>query len=70
MSIQCTYTNEDVIVAQWIIIWFLCSVFIVSWAFVSEAHSEPFPVASIVKNSDKNNHMETSDYGHVVFVEE
>ena len=66
MSIQCTYTNEDVIVAQWIIICFLCSGLIVSWAFVSEAQSQPVLVASIVKDSKKNIHMETSDYGHFV----
>jgi len=49
--IECNYTNEDLIVAQWIIIWILGSALIVLYALLDIAKNEVFPpvVATVVK---------------------
>lgn len=46
--IECNYTNEDLIVVQWIIIWTLTSALIVLWALSDNAKDDLPPVAATV----------------------
>jgi hypothetical protein len=46
--IECNYTNEDLIMVQWIIIWTLTSALIVLWALSDNAKDDLPPVVATV----------------------
>ena len=50
--IECNYTNEDLIVVQWIIIWTLTSALIVLWALSDNAKDDLPPVVATVHPHD------------------